>query len=153
MQDQELARQLLSAAKEASRNAYAPYSQFPVGAALLTMDGVVLTGGNVENVSYGLTICAERSAVVRAIAQGYRKFQAIAVWAEKRNFGAVMPCGACRQVLAEFMSANGLVLIADAQHPNGLRQITMAELLPEAFGHEADPDDNCLHTGSNRLPD
>ncbi|HHY59602.1 MAG TPA: cytidine deaminase, partial [Clostridia bacterium] len=87
---------LLAAAQEASRRAYAPYSRFPVGAALLTADGQVFTGCNVENASYGLTICAERVAVAKAVSEGYKDFQALAVWAATEE--PVSPCGACRQV-------------------------------------------------------
>ena len=93
-------RELLRIAKEASLNAYVPYSGFPVGAALECDDGTVYTGCNVENAAYGDTICAERTAVVKAVSEGQRRFTRIAVYGEGQNY--CMPCGSCRQVLAEF---------------------------------------------------
>ena len=93
-------RELLRIAKEASLNAYVPYSGFPVGAALECEDGTVFTGCNVENAAYGDTICAERTAVVKAVSEGQRRFTRIAVYGEGQNY--CMPCGSCRQVLAEF---------------------------------------------------
>ena len=91
---------LISAATTARLFAYAPYSNFQVGAALLTKDGRVFTGCNVENLSYGLTICAERSALFAAVTAGVREFEAIAIVADTCE--PVSPCGACRQVMAEF---------------------------------------------------
>jgi cytidine deaminase len=93
-------RQLVELARRAMLKAYAPYSKYRVGAALLAVDGRVFTGCNVENASYGLSLCAERSAVAQAVADGCRTFEAIAVVADGN--GPVSPCGACRQVLAEF---------------------------------------------------
>jgi len=93
-------RELLRIAKEASLNAYVPYSGFPVGAALECEDGTVYTGCNVENAAYGDTICAERTAVVKAVSEGQRSFTRIAVYGEGKGY--CMPCGSCRQVLAEF---------------------------------------------------
>ncbi len=93
-------RELLRIAKEASLNAYVPYSGFPVGAALECEDGTVYTGCNVENAAYGDTICAERTAVVKAVSEGQRKFVRIAVYGEGKGY--CMPCGSCRQVLSEF---------------------------------------------------
>jgi cytidine deaminase len=145
--------QLMNAARTASQKAYAPYSHFPVGAALLAFNGDIFTGVNVENVSYGLTICAERSAIAQAVSHGHQKFQAIAVWAEKMPNGAVTPCGACRQVLAEFMQPDSLVLIADVKHPNTIRQLTMASLLPEVFAPALAPDGNSPRIDSSKLPD
>jgi cytidine deaminase len=152
MLDERQARQLLDAAKAAAQKAYAPYSRFPVGAAILTQNGAVITGANVENASYGLTICAERAAVVRAVSEGQQHFQAVAVWAGNMPNGAVTPCGACRQVLAEFMQAEALVLLADAATPGRIRQLTMASLLPEAFAPAAGLGDSCPHTDSSRRP-
>ena len=96
-------------AQEASTKAYAPYSNFPVGAAILCEDGTVFTGCNVENASYGLTNCAERTAVFKAISEGNRDFKAIAIWAEKTPNHHITPCGACRQVIAEFFPPDALV--------------------------------------------
>jgi len=93
-------RELLRIAKEASLNAYVPYSGFPVGAALECEDGSVYTGCNVENAAYGDTICAERTAVVKAVSEGQRAFTRIAIYGEGKGY--CMPCGSCRQVLAEF---------------------------------------------------
>src|SRR4051812_19314839 len=94
-----MTKKLLAAAKAAQRNAHAPYSKFRVGAALLTKSGKIYTGCNVENASYGLTICAERVAITKAVSDGHRHFQAIAVVCPSRQ---PTPCGACRQFLAEF---------------------------------------------------
>ncbi len=93
-------RELLRIAKEASLNAYVPYSGFPVGAALECADGTVFTGCNVENAAYGDTICAERTALVKAVSEGQRSFTRIAVYGEGQGY--CMPCGSCRQALAEF---------------------------------------------------
>jgi cytidine deaminase len=117
---------LISAARQARQNAYAPYSGFAVGAALRTRSGRVFTGCNVENASYGLTICAERVAVVKAISEGECDIEVIAVVSR----GGVTPCGACRQVLAEFNS-DLRVILADLEG-NG-REFRLSELLPEAF--------------------
>ena len=117
---------LLALAAQAAAAAYVPYSHFAVGAALRAEDGRIFTGCNVENASYGLTICAERNAVAHAVAEGARRFDAIAVVTEN----GVTPCGACRQVLAEF-GPEMTVIVADAA---GNRCIyTMRELLPDAF--------------------
>ena len=93
-------RELLRIAKEASLNAYVPYSGFPVGAALECADGTVFTGCNVENAAYGDTICAERTALVKAVSEGQRSFTRIAIYGEGQGY--CMPCGSCRQALAEF---------------------------------------------------
>ena len=93
-------RELLRIAKEASLNAYVPYSGFPVGAALECEDGTVFTGCNVENAAYGDTICAERTALVKAVSEGQRSFTRIAIYGEGQGY--CMPCGSCRQALAEF---------------------------------------------------
>lgn len=93
-------RELLEAARQARGNAYIPYSRFAVGAALLTEDGRVYTGCNIENASYGLACCAERTAIFKAVSDGIRRFATLAVVADVD--GPVSPCGACRQVMAEF---------------------------------------------------
>jgi cytidine deaminase len=118
---------LVAAALAARENAYAPYSRFRVGAALLCRDGEIVPGCNVENSSYSLTSCAERNAVFSAIGKGHRSFTAIAIAADKRP---VPPCGACRQVLAEFDPALPVIL-CDNERPS--RLLSLAELLPEPF--------------------
>ncbi len=118
---------LIALAAEARKKAYAPYSHYLVGAALLTASGKVYTGCNVENASYGLSICAERTAVVKAVSDGQRQFVAIAV----ANENGGTPCGACRQVLAEF-SPDMRVLVADAL--GHYKAYILRELLPDFFG-------------------
>ncbi len=119
---------LLSAARDVRERAYAPYSNFAVGAALDTGEGHVFLGCNVENASYGLTICAERCAVGAAVAAGYRDFEAIAIAGPD---GAVTsPCGACRQVLVEFNPEMTVIFTT----PDGPVITTAAELLPHSFG-------------------
>lgn len=119
---------LITAAIEARKWAYVPYSDYAVGAALLTASGRIYEGINVENAAYPLTICAERVAVFKAISEGERDFTAIAV--VTRNGGS--PCGACRQVLAEF-GLDTLVIIAD-ETGSVVNQSTVRELLPGSFG-------------------
>ncbi len=121
-------RKLLAAAKRAQKRAHAPYSKFHVGAALLTAGGKVFTGCNVENTSYGLTNCAERTAVFKAVSEGHRKFKAIAVVAPS---AALSPCGACRQVLAEF--GDMIVICGDSRNPRRVRVHQLSELLPHTF--------------------
>lgn len=123
---------LLDAAREAAEVAYAPYSHFQVGAALRLKNGRVITGCNVENASYGLTVCAERVAVWKAVSEGHTKIDAVAVWAQQRPHGSVTPCGACRQVLVEFGSPDLKIIFADAQ-TGAPKTMTLAQLLPEAF--------------------
>ena len=118
---------LIEAARQAREHAYAPYSRFAVGAALRTKSGQVFTGCNVENLSFGLTICAERVAVGAAVAAGEREFEALAVVADSRE--PVTPCGACRQVLAEF----SLTLpVCSANLEGAVFESSIAELLPRA---------------------
>jgi homotetrameric cytidine deaminase len=121
---------LLELARQAARHAYAPYSGFRVGAALRLTNGEIVTGGNVENVSYGLTICAERSALVRAVAQFGPEIRIEAVAIANLNAAASPPCGACRQVFAEFILPEAPVIFPAA---DGLRTMTFQELLPVAF--------------------
>lgn len=112
----ETLKPLFDKALDASKNAYAPYSKFPVGAALLMKDGTIITGVNVENRSYGLSNCAERSALFQAITRGYTTFVAIAIATPKASY-AVPPCGACRQVLSEFAQGDVPVLFGvDFEH-------------------------------------
>jgi cytidine deaminase len=123
-----LRNKLIALAQEARHKAYAPYSNYQVGAALLTPSGIFFTGCNVENAAYPTGLCAERVAVFKAVSEGERQFTAIAVVTS--NGGT--PCGSCRQVLAEF-GLETVVLIADAE--GKLHQETsVAELLPGAFG-------------------
>ena len=122
--------ELVAAACQARERAVAPYSKFKVGAALLTMGGEIITGANVESASYGLTCCAERVALFKALTDGHKSFSAIAVVARMR--GAPMPCGACRQLLAEY-APDAKVWSADSRSPRKIREFTVAQLLPEAF--------------------
>lgn len=118
---------LLEKATEAMKNAYVKYSNFKVGAALLTKDGKIYTGCNVENSSFGATICAERVAFTKAISEGEREFEAIAVVSDLEGF--IYPCGICRQ----FMSEWGLDIKFITQNEDKVRIHTVGELLPEAF--------------------
>ncbi|WP_425397955.1 cytidine deaminase [Aeoliella sp.] len=121
-------KQLLSAAEAVSHAAYAPYSKFSVGAAVLADDGRVFTGVNVENASYGLTICAERSAVFAAVAAGATRLVAVAIYTPTPK--PASPCGACRQVLAEF--AENMQVLLGCQGDE-IAEYTLDELLPEQF--------------------
>ncbi|MDZ4675608.1 MAG: cytidine deaminase [Gemmatimonadota bacterium] len=118
---------LIAAAQAAQAHAYAPYSSFRVGAALEAADGTVYTGCNVESASYGLTICAERAAVAQAVVQGAREFRRIVVVSDSEP--PATPCGACRQVLAEF----GLNLEVQVVGPQSRHAWRLDELLPHAF--------------------
>ena len=120
--------QLIKLAQEAAKKAYAPYSDFKVGAALLCKSDNVYTGCNVENSSYGASNCAERTAVFKAVSEGERDFVKIAIVSEKG--GLTFPCGICRQVLSEFMPNGSIVLYSDEQ---GIKEFTLNELLPYAF--------------------
>lgn len=126
-----VALKLLKAAAKVSHQAHAPYSKFQVGAALLTDKGEIITGCNVENASYGLTICAERNAIFHAVATNRRTFKAVAVVASGKQMP--FPCGACRQVLAEFCGPETTVLIAPRSKLTDYDQSTMGELLPKTF--------------------
>jgi cytidine deaminase len=127
-------RRVIAAAIEARKHAVAPYSGFQVGAALLTDKGRIFCGANVESASYGLTCCAERVALFKALTEGERGFRAMAVVAEIPK--GPMPCGACRQLLAEYAS-RALFWTADSRRPERVRQFTVAELLPQPFVLEA----------------
>jgi cytidine deaminase len=120
--------ELIRAALDAQMRAYCPFSNFPVGAALRTAGGRIFQGVNVENVSFGLTNCAERVAVGAAVAAGEREFTAIAVVSR----GGVSPCGACRQVLAEFNPSLPIVMV-DSLKPGEVRRATLDQLLPGRF--------------------
>lgn len=117
-------------ARVAAGLAYAPYSGFAVGAAVLTGSGEIHCGANVENASFGLSLCAERNAIFRAVASGARKLEALAVYTPTAS--ATMPCGACRQVLLEFGADALVVCCTDAAAEE--RRFTLGELLPAAFG-------------------
>ena len=121
---------LVEYARQAALNAYAPYSGFRVGAALKLTNGEIVTGTNVENASYGLTICAERAALARAVAQYGPKVRVEAVAVANLNEAASAPCGACRQVLAEFIEPQAPVAFPGA---NGVRVMAFSALLPAAF--------------------
>ncbi len=131
MLEKEMKDKLIRKAKEAWELAYAPYSNYSVGSAVLTESGEIFDGVNVENAVYPLTICGERVAIFKAVSEGHHSFTAIAV--VTRNGGT--PCGSCRQVMAEF-GLDTIVLIADTSGKL-LHEYTVAELLPNSFG-EAD---------------
>lgn len=124
--------QLMKQAIEARGTAYVPYSKFPVGAALLAADGKVYTGCNIENAGYSLTNCAERTAVFKAVSEGVKTFAALAVSADTP--GPVSPCGACRQVLAEFCPPDMPVYLTNLK--GDVQETTISELLPGAFSTE-----------------
>lgn len=121
-------RELLKIARSMTERAYAPFSGFCVGAALLTKDGRVFTGVNIENSSLGATICAERTAFVKAISEGAREFEAVAVVSGE---GAVWPCGICRQFMKEFCDDDFRIITGDED--GSLQVMTMAEILPGGF--------------------
>ena len=123
-------RRLIKAAAEARRRAVAPYSKFKVGAALLTASGEIITGANVESASYGLTCCAERVALFNALTSGKKSFLAVAVVA--RAPGGPMPCGACRQLLAEY-APWAEVWVADSRALKSVKMFRVRDLLPAAF--------------------
>jgi len=124
------ANRLIVAALEIRTQAVAPYSGFQVGAALLTVTGRIITGANVESASYGLTCCAERVALFKALIEAERDFKAIAVVAAQK--GGPMPCGACRQLLAEY-APTAKVWVADCRKPETIREFSVADLLPNPF--------------------
>jgi cytidine deaminase len=126
-------KKLIEAAKQAREMAYVPYSNFQVGAALLTKDGNIIQGCNVENASFGLTNCAERTALFKAISEGYREFTGIAVIAD--TDGPVSPCGACRQVMVELCPPDMKVFLSNLK--GDIQETTVADLLPGAF-HKGD---------------
>ncbi|KAF8887028.1 cytidine deaminase [Gymnopilus junonius] len=140
---------LIQAAFEAKEGSYSPYSKFPVGAALLAPDGTIIKGANIENASYGGTICAERTAIVKAASEGIRSFIGLAVVTNVSS--ATSPCGICRQVLREFCALDMPILLVPGDYPKqlepdqeqkpgytegGVRETTLDELLPDSFGPE-----------------
>ena len=126
--DQQQKEELLSAAVGVAKKAYAPYSKFRVGAALLGKNDIIYRGANVENASYGLTNCAERSAIFNAISDGERQFDLIAI----ASPGGVAPCGACRQVLHEF-APDIQILLIDTSGEKQVAELSLDMLLPNAF--------------------
>lgn len=120
---------LVEAAKESFAKAYAPYSQFQVGAAALTANGKIVQGCNVENASYGLTVCAERNCLAQGVISGEQAFSAIVIYTNQDKL--TPPCGACRQVIAEFLAPEALVMAVN--HNNDTKQWTVNQLLPDAF--------------------
>ncbi|MGI6669930.1 MAG: cytidine deaminase [Acetivibrionales bacterium] len=124
-------RELVKKAMEARQNAYSPYSKFKVGAALLTGNDEVYTGVNIENASYGLTICAERTAIFKAISEGVRKIGALAVACDTDTYDSAFPCGACRQVMTEFMDDEADIIIS--LNTGEYKVYKLKELLPLAF--------------------
>ena len=120
-------RKLYEMAKDATKNSFAPFSHFHVGAALMAEDGQIFTGCNVENSSYGVTICAERTALVKAVSEGVRNFTAIAIASQN---GEAWPCGVCRQMLYEFSPEMLVITGTDEDH---LEVVTLSELLPHGF--------------------
>lgn len=123
-------KRLIEVAAEAARAAYCPYSGFAVGAAVLAEDGRVFAGCNVENASFGLTVCAERTALGSAVAAGVRHFKAIAIVSDRTPH----PCGACRQVMAEFCDPDFAVLVASLDALDAPREFRLGDLLPHPFG-------------------
>ena len=121
-------RDLIAKAKEALKYSYSPYSHFAVGAALLSIDGQVFTGCNIENASFGATNCAERTAIFKAVSEGIKDFSAIAVVCSGSQ--PAYPCGICRQVMSEFFNPDTRIIVEDGDR---LRTYTMTEILPESF--------------------
>ena len=124
-----LNQKLVDMAYQAMEHAYAPYSHFKVGAALVTESGEFFTGCNIENASYGATNCAERTAIFKAVSEGYTKLCRIAIVSSSGE--KTPPCGICRQVMAEFMEEDAVILLADKM---GIYEYSLKELLPAAFG-------------------
>ena len=120
--------ELIKSAYEAKGNAYAKYSDFHVGAALLTRSGKVYKGCNIENSSYGATICAERTAIFKAVSEGERDFVCLAIVSDKKD--ATYPCGICRQVMTEFMSKDFRIITDNC---GKIEKFTLSEMLPMAF--------------------
>lgn len=129
-------KELCSIAIEAMKKSYSPYSGYKVGAALLCENGKVFTGCNIENAAYSPTVCAERTAIFKAVSEGEREFEMIAVAGGKDGIisGSFPPCGVCRQVMAEFCKADFKILVVTGE--NSYKEYSLKELLPEAFGPE-----------------
>ena len=121
-------RKLITAAHKAKEHSHSPYSKFRVGAALLTSSGKIITGCNIENSSYSLTICAERTALFKAVSEGHKRFKAIAIATDSGNF--IPPCGACRQVLSD-LAGNIEVILTNSEHDS--LQMKVKDFLPMPF--------------------
>mgnify|MGYP002511572983 CR=1 FL=1 len=137
-QSEECTERLVRAALDARRLAYAPYSRYTVGAALLTAEGDILQGGNIENASYGATNCAERTVIFKAVSEGRRNFTAIAIAGGMEGAEPVdyaYPCGICRQVMQEF--AGGELIVIVAKSVTDYREYRLGDLLPYGFGGES----------------
>ncbi|EAU90719.2 cytidine deaminase [Coprinopsis cinerea okayama7 len=149
MLSEEQRKKLIEGAFAAKKGSYSPYSRFPVGAALLTAEGEIVKGANIENASYGGTICAERTAIVKAVSEGSRRFVGLAVVTNVPS--SISPCGMCRQVLREFCANEMPILLVPGDYPRplkenetpekgyiegGVRLTNLAELLPDSFGPE-----------------
>lgn len=124
-------QELVHKAIEVRQNSYSPYSKFKVGAVLLTDNNDLYTGVNIENASYGLTVCAERTAIFKAVSEGKRKFTALAVTCDTDNFNYAFPCGACRQVMAEFLDDETDIIVSI--NTGEYKVYKLKELLPNAF--------------------
>lgn len=122
-------KKMIAAAREAASLAYVPYSHFPVGAAFHTTDGRIITGCNIENASFGLSNCAERTAIFKAISEGLKDFDALYVFGETEE--PISPCGACRQVIAEFCPADMPVFLISKN--DNVKETSVEELLPYSF--------------------
>ncbi|CAM9687408.1 unnamed protein product [Lampetra planeri] len=133
--------ELIQLSRDMLKKSYSPYSKFPVGAALLTTDGTIYTGCNVENACYNLGICAERTAIFKAVSEGHHSFKAIAVAADVSD-DFISPCGACRQVMREF--GTEWTVFLTARHGSSYRAYSVEELLPMSFGPH--------HLKQNKIP-
>lgn len=125
-------RELLDEAYKAMHKAYAPYSGFKVGAALLTSDNYMYTGCNIENASYGAAICAERTAIAKAVSEGHKEITRIAIVSSSGEY--TRPCGICRQVMSEFMTDNGVVVLDDLKE--GILTVPFKEIYPNPFSKD-----------------
>jgi len=134
MPDKEVIRTLCQKAVDMRSESYAPYSDFLVGSAVLTADGKIFTGCNVENSAFGPSICAERTAIVKAVSEGYKDFAAIAIAGGKKDgeLQYCAPCGVCRQVMREFCKPSFRIYLA--QSADDYKEFTLGDLLPESFG-------------------
>ena len=123
--------ELIEKAIEGRKNAYVPYSNFMVGAAVLLKDGTIITGCNVENASYGFSMCAERNTLFKMVSMGYRKEDTVAMAVVGDTEGPISPCGACRQVMVELLNPNTKIYLANLQ--GKVKEMTLEELLPYSF--------------------